>query len=396
MRIVLKKIISMSLVIVILLSVIVHSPAGAVAANNIPYEYEPILKAYKQAYDSIYSDFDKNLLGNTYFGTILDMYKSAVQSIQFVGYSLADLDLYYSAYDISGDGNPELIIGARTRAYPDTEIFVVGMYSIYGNEAKSIYQLSLAPYEYIAILPDHRVNVVSGRMGYYPDDIYEFDSKGDFVLVSSIEIIGEPKPIPKTVVLNWKPLAEYVNDLKNTFIDVKTGDWFFGSVQYVCENALFEGTSKTTFEPQGKMTRAMMVTVLHRLVDMPAPGAARFTDVPHNTWYSDAVNWAANNNIVKGVGSSVFDPNANITREQMALMLYNFAEVMGAKFPTTRPNENFADANKISTWAKGAVDTMLEAEIISGKGNGIFDPQGTATRAEVATVFMNFINITAE
>lgn len=185
------------------------------------------------------------------------------------------------------------------------------------------------------------------------------------------------------------PLADIM-----PFTDVETDDWFYEDVAYVYENGLFAGTSDTTFSPLSAMTRGMMVTVLWRHAGSPTGDSAAFDDVPDGAWYASAVSWAAANGIVAGVGNNCFAPNAEITREQMAVMLYNYAIYIGAELPHNRSGE-FADEAKIASWASTAVNAMYAAEIISGKGENNFDPQGKATRAEVAAVLHRFMELIA-
>jgi S-layer homology domain. len=174
------------------------------------------------------------------------------------------------------------------------------------------------------------------------------------------------------------------------FVDVASGIWYYNGVAYVYQAGLFNGTSETAFSPELNMSRAMMVTVLHRLAGSPNGGDASFSDVDGNIWYTTAVRWAAAANVVNGIGDGLFAPNDNITREQMALMLYNYCIVMGIELPETREMIAFSDADSVSDWAKEAVAAMYMAGVLSGKGDGVFDPQGQATRAEVATMLMNF------
>lgn len=178
----------------------------------------------------------------------------------------------------------------------------------------------------------------------------------------------------------------------NPFTDVKPSDWFYDPVEYAITNGLFYGTSDTIFAPNDTMTRAMLVTVLWRSAGSPVAGETPFTDVKAEQWYSDAVTWAAQNNIVSGIGNGLFAPNAEITREQMAVMLYNYSKHIDVKLPQKRSG-TFMDETLISPWAKEAVAAMYAAEIINGKDQNNFDPQGDATRAEVATMMRNFLEI---
>lgn len=183
-----------------------------------------------------------------------------------------------------------------------------------------------------------------------------------------------------------------VPEWTNPFTDVKPSDWFYDPVEYAITNGLFYGTSDTIFAPNDTMTRAMLVTVLWRMEGSPAAGETPFTDVKAGEWYSDAVTWAAESNIVSGIGNGLFAPNTEITREQMAVMLYNYAKHIDVKLPQKRSG-TFMDETLISPWAKEAVAAMYAAEIINGKAQNNFDPQGDATRAEVATMMRNFLEI---
>jgi len=193
---------------------------------------------------------------------------------------------------------------------------------------------------------------------------------------------------------NYNPLTgagdtEWINP----FVDVSEVDWFFESVRFAHQNNLFSGTSATTFSPNSPMTRAMMVTVLHRMAGEPSVSgiANNFTDVQDGAWYDNAVRWAAANGIVSGIGNSQFAPGNNITREQMAVILNNFARHMGLDLPTIRTGV-FVDEAEISAWAQDAVNALFEAGVISGMGNNHFNPRGQGTRAEVATMLRNFMD----
>lgn len=176
------------------------------------------------------------------------------------------------------------------------------------------------------------------------------------------------------------------------FTDVPADQWYYNAVVFVYENNLFAGTSATTFTPAKNMTRGMMVQVLFNMTDGAKKSDVKFDDVPDGKWYSDAVSWAAKNGIVTGVGNNRFAPLSDITREQMALMLYNYANYMKIKLPNTRTAGSFVDASSISSWAKDAVNAMYAAEIINGKDGNRFDPLGFATRAHGAEIFMNYSN----
>ena len=179
------------------------------------------------------------------------------------------------------------------------------------------------------------------------------------------------------------------------FTDVRESDWFYEDVLYAYANNLFNGTSATTFSPNTPMSRAMAVTVLYRLAgSQSVSGAAAFSDVPSGDWYSDAVAWAASLGVVNGVGDGEFSPNGNITRQDLAVILARYADIFGIELPQIRDASDFADADEISGYAADAVRELYTSGIVNGKGDGVFDPKGNATRAEVAAMLHRFAEAT--
>ena len=175
------------------------------------------------------------------------------------------------------------------------------------------------------------------------------------------------------------------------FTDVGPGDWFLENVRYVYEKGLMNGTGETTFSPQSTTNRAMIVTILHRLEGTPAPGApAPFTDVPAGQYYAEAVAWAAANSIVNGTSETTYAPLNNITREQMAAILYRYAQYKNYDVSGSADLSAFTDAASISDYAVSALQWAVDAGLINGKGNGILDPKGSATRAEVSAILSRF------
>ena len=175
-------------------------------------------------------------------------------------------------------------------------------------------------------------------------------------------------------------------------MDVKQGQWFYDAIKFVDEKGLFEGTSATTFSPNDPMTRAMLVTVLYRLEGEPAGGSHNFSDVAAGLWYSDAVAWAAGNNVVKGISDTLFDPNSDVTREQIAQILYNYAGSKGYDTAASSALDSFTDGAAVASWAQDAVKWAVGAGLVEGKDGGALDPAGSATRAEVATMLQRFVN----
>jgi hypothetical protein len=176
------------------------------------------------------------------------------------------------------------------------------------------------------------------------------------------------------------------------FTDVTEEDWFYAPVRYAFESGIMKGTSVTLFEPRKETTRAMVVTMLHRLESLPAAQGRYFSDVSEDDWFYKAVMWASSQNIVQGYGGEEFGANDSVTREQLAQMLFNYAAYKS--YDTSQQGikaQSFNDYDQISPWAMGAVAWAVNAELMQGTDENDLNPKGTATRAEIATVFQRFI-----
>ena len=181
------------------------------------------------------------------------------------------------------------------------------------------------------------------------------------------------------------------------FTDVKESDWFYKGVAYVVDKGVMSGVSENQFDPSGKLTRAMLVQMLYNMESRPACDAENaFIDVPVGQWYTDAVIWANDAKIVSGMGEGLFAPNMEITREQMVAMLYNYAKYKGYDVTASADLSAFADTASVSAWAQPAMQWAVAEGYISGMGDSQLAPQGTATRAEIASVIMRFMEATAE
>ena len=201
----------------------------------------------------------------------------------------------------------------------------------------------------------------------------------------------------KAVIFAAEHFSIYGIGYKNqipAFTDVNN-HWAKDNMLFVVSRGLLSGTSATTFSPNTGMTRGMFVTALGRLagVDPTDYQASMFTDVKEDAYYAPYVNWAAKTGVVSGTTDTTFAPDTNINREQMAVIMKNYATKLGYTIPKTLEVVNFADSAGISSWAKEAVKSMQQAGILAGKTNNCFDPAGTATRAEVATVLRRFVEI---
>lgn len=185
------------------------------------------------------------------------------------------------------------------------------------------------------------------------------------------------------------PSTEPTTPSASAFVDVN-GHWAASYITRAVELGLFSGTSTTTFSPDAKMTRGMIAAVLYRMSGETFNGMASFSDVAANAYYNNAVAWGADKGIIAGIGNGMFAPDTEITREQMAVLIYNYAKYAG--LDTATATLNFTDNGSISSWASEAVAYCVNAGIISGRTDGSFDPQGTATRAEVASILVRFID----
>ena len=175
------------------------------------------------------------------------------------------------------------------------------------------------------------------------------------------------------------------------FTDVNDGDWFYDVVKYAYNEGLMTGTTKTTFEPNIATTRGMIVSMLARLEGNPTAKSAGFADVADGAWYADAVNWAASEGIVSGYSDTKFGPNDPITREQMAAILYNYAEYKSMDVSARADLDKYTDAASISSWATDVLSWANAEGLVNGMTETTLAPQGQATRAQVAAIFQRFL-----
>lgn len=203
------------------------------------------------------------------------------------------------------------------------------------------------------------------------------DVKADHTIKAIFTSEEEEEPVPPV----WQ----------NPFDDVSRGDWFYASVEYAVSNGLMEGVSKTDFGPNAPTTRAEVVLTLWRLAGKPDPETtARFDDLTKD-WYRDAIAWAAEEGVAEGVGQGRFAPEETITREQLVTMLYRYARYQAYDVSASANLNRFADSDAVSGFAANAMRWAVSENIILGKEGGRLDPQGAATRAEIAAVFERFV-----
>ena len=168
-------------------------------------------------------------------------------------------------------------------------------------------------------------------------------------------------------------------------------DWFYDAVAYVYENGIMAGTSETTFEPGMLLDRAMAAQLFYNLEGKPAvTGDSAFSDVASSHWAVDAITWAAENEVVAGIGGNLYDPDSNVTREQFAQMLYNYAQYKGYDLTANGDLTQFPDAGSISSWAETALSWANGKGLINGHENGTIDPKGSTIRAQAASILAQF------
>lgn len=211
--------------------------------------------------------------------------------------------------------------------------------------------------------------------------VYFSDEKGT---LTAMETSYADNKLTFTTTHNSEYVAIY-----EPFSDARTTDWFAKYVQYVFDKGYMNGMGDDKFQPNTNLSRAMMVTTLYRIKGASGGNPAVFSDVAEGKWFTEAINWAAAAKIASGMGDGTFAPDADMTREQMAQFLYNYAKANGADVTATGDLSQFADASAVSAWAQDAMKWAVGAGLINGM-DGKLNPQGTATRAQVATVLTRF------
>ncbi|MDY2971070.1 MAG: S-layer homology domain-containing protein [Butyricicoccus pullicaecorum] len=228
--------------------------------------------------------------------------------------------------------------------------------------------------------------------GYELDELVVYDEDGDDI---DLKDKGDGKftfEMPKGDVEIEVSFATISDETpKADFVDVPADAWYAEAVQYVYENGMMSGTSETTFSPDLTTTRGMIVTILYRLENEPTvAGTTAFTDVAADQYYANAVAWAAQNGIVSGIDATTFAPNNAITREQMAAILYRYAQFKGYDVSAKADLSVYTDAATVGAYATDAMAWANGAQLITGTSATTLTPAGNATRAQVATILMRF------
>lgn len=231
--------------------------------------------------------------------------------------------------------------------------------------------------------------------GYVVDAVVVTDKDGDKITVTKKSATKYTFTMPKSrvdVKVTFKvEQTEPEQPSEMPFVDVVKDAWYYPAVEYVYNNELMNGTNGgLTFEPNVNLNRAMMAAVLYNMEGGPdCDKSGLFSDVADGMWYTDAVNWAASNNIVSGMPDGTYAPNQALTREQMASILYRYAEYKGIDTDARADLGKFTDGNTTSAWATDVVQWAVAEKLINGVGTEL-QPKGTASRAQVATVLMNY------
>lgn len=181
------------------------------------------------------------------------------------------------------------------------------------------------------------------------------------------------------------------------FVDVSESDWFHDAAKFIYEKGMMSGTAANAFSPNAATTRGMLVTILYRMEGQPEAAQSSFSDVPREMYYAKAVDWASQNGIVTGYGGNetgTFGPDNSVTREQMAAILYRYSAKKGKDVTARGDLSGFTDQAAISAYAQEAVTWAVGMGLVSGMGDGTVAPTGSATRAQVATILMRYLEKT--
>lgn len=240
--------------------------------------------------------------------------------------------------------------------------------------------------------PGDLVSIVTApASGYQVSTVRISDRKGTAVSHTAVEenrfTFTQPKAVPVSIEISFVPETSAST---HTFTDVNPTDWFANAVTYAYNEGLMSGISATAFGPELTTTRGMIVTILHKMEGLPAAPDAIFVDVPAEQYYAKAVAWAAANGIVSGYGNNRFGPNDPITREQMATILYSYAAYKGYDITKQADLSTFADVTQVSGYAMQPLAWANANRLINGVGSQKLAPRSSATRAQAASILMQF------
>lgn len=352
-----------------------HENTSNLASDQIKEFYSYLPRLYPNVKASIYWDSsqdDRNTNGNyrnyilTQHPNILNAYKTAISDPYFLSNIGESSKVSYSDVTTSGLKAGKEKISAFVKTWRPG----IGRIDYLVN-GKKLASSTSVPYEVDIDFSDYAGENINIFVNAY-------DYKGSLISSKSqgTWVVGELRNPSKD----------------NPFTDMKDSDWFVPAVKYVYKNGYFAGTSKDKFEPSTHMNRSMLVQTLYNLENKPRVSwSEKFKDVESGKWYSDAIIWAEEEGIVSGYDNGKFGTNDKITREQISVMLYKYAQMKGEDVTSNLDLGSFEDSDKISNWA---IDSMIWAnseKIINGRTSTSLAPKGNASRGEVATMIMNLM-----
>ena len=293
------------------------------------------------------------------------------------------------------------LLTALDEAYTDKPIEATPVFSKRSNNGGTAYTVNVQAGKGgdVEVSPERASKsttitvTVKADDGYSVDEVTVTESNGDKVDVKKTSEGKYTFTMPASNV-TVKATFTQGETPEIPFKDVAENAWYYEAVKYVYDNELMNGVKNDTFAPNSNLNRAMIAQVLYNLEGEPGVQGDAFSDVAEDTWYFDAVNWAAENKIVEGYGDGNFGPTRAVTREQLAAILFRYAQYKGMDSVTLEENlTGFTDGDQVSSWAVSAMNWAVGQGIMNGKGNNTLDPQGTATRAEVAKMLMVYLEL---
>lgn len=352
-------------------------------------------------------------IGNTGYGTLQEAVNAAASGATITLQQDCDEPITISGKSVKIDRNDhkyevaKITLGSRCEMTDNGDVIVI-TYTAPTHSSDSDSGSDSGDYLItVDRVSGGRVTVQPGRadkgdtvtITVYPNDGYELDelvvtdSRGNEIDLDARSATRFTFTMPGgkvTVEASFVREGGQTQTPQTTFADVPASAWYCDAVEYVYENGLMSGVSSGWFAPNDTLTRAMLVQTLYAMEGRPAAASAGFADVASGDWYASAVNWAAANGVVSGVSETGFGPNNALTREQLALILYRFAQYKGYDVTGTSDLAAYADGSSVSGWAAEAMGWAVDAGLISGVGGNQIAPTGTATRAQVAQILMNF------
>lgn len=379
-----KFLISILLVSILLVSMLIMTTISFAAINKVDFAFNKYTMGLgvKQSLAGIMEvygyelDYDNFIIEDT---TVIK-FTGDGKSIEAVGTGLSDLTYVYE----NSKGEEKTIscyIEVNTTAPipgSNTDVY----YTITMHSGDLVSQMECKR----GLKPELPVLKRDGYVfaGWYLDENFEKEYESTWIR-NNLTLYA------KWIVAGSEPVV-VVPQQKEIYSDI-VNHWAKGKIEYVTKEGIFNGTGSDKFSPDAPMTRAMVVTVLGRVAGVKAEGrTTKFTDVVKGSYYEEYVAWAVENGIAKGVSETEFDPDRNITREELAVMFANYIKYTGKDYGEIEEID-YNDKDKISSWAVDAVKTLKSYNVMKGNAENNFSPKAVATRAEVAVVFYNFYMI---